>query len=242
MRIVAIVQARMGSTRLPGKVMLLLAGKPVIQRVIERLQRAEILSEIVIATTTTDKDDVIVELCSSLGVKCYRGSEDDVLDRYYWAAKTAEADVVVRITSDCPLIDPTIVDQIVRGFLERMDRVDYANNGYPKKTFPRGLDVEVFSFSALKRAWNEDDSPRFREHVTPYLYMHPDKFKIWCMEGERDLSRHRWTLDTPEDYKLISFIFDYFGDSAFLLEDVLVLLEHHPEWSLINADVQQKEV
>jgi len=164
MRIVAIIQARMGSTRLPGKVLLDLAGEPVLARVVNRTQRATMLDEIVIATTTESRDEAIVELCSSRDWAYFRGSEDDVLDRYYQAAKKHHAEVVVRITSDCPLIEPEIIDLVIWKFLEE-DSLDYVSNILSPRTFPRGLDVETMTFEALKRAWQEDKNPAWREHV-----------------------------------------------------------------------------
>ena len=241
MKVVAIIQARMGSTRLPGKVLLELAGEPMLVRVVNRTLRAMTLDEIIIATTTEAKDEVIVELCTSHGWAYFRGSEDDVLDRYYQAAKEHRADIVVRITSDCPLIEPEIIDLVVREFLKE-GKIDYASNNLPPRTFPRGLDVEVMSFEVLECAWCEDNNPAWREHVTPYIYRHPDKFRLKGVYNDRDLSYMRWTVDTWEDLEFVRQIYNYFGHDRFSWHEVLTLLKDHPEWLDINKHVQQKEV
>jgi len=242
MRVVAIIQARMGSTRLPGKVLLDLAGEPVLARVVNRTQRATTLDEIVIATTTESRDEAIVELCSSRGWAHFRGSEDDVLDRYYQAAKKHHADIVVRITSDCPLIEPEIIDKVVQEFLERQPEVDYASNTWPQRTFPRGLDTEVMRIDVLERAWREDHNPAWREHVTPYIYRNPDRFRLHNVINPVDYSAMRWTVDTPEDLAFVRRIYDYFGHDRFSWREVLKVLEEHPEWMEINRHVQQKVI
>ena len=241
MRVIAIIQARMGSTRLPGKVLLDLAGEPVLARVVNRTQRATTLDEIVIATTTESRDEAIVELCSSRGWAHFRGSEDDVLDRYYQAAKKHHADIVVRITSDCPLIEPEIIDLVVQELLKD-GSLDYVSNTLPPRTFPRGLDVEAMTFKTLERAWQEDKNPAWREHVTPYIYRAPEKFRLKAVTNEKDLSHMRWTIDTWEDLEFVRRIYNHFGHDYFSWHDVLDLLEEHPEWLEINKNVKQKEV
>jgi spore coat polysaccharide biosynthesis protein SpsF len=241
MRVVAIIQARMGSTRLPGKVLLGLAGEPMLARVVNRSQRAEMLDDVVVATTTKPADEAIVELCAARGWPCFRGSEDDVLDRYYRAAVRYQADVVVRITSDCPLIEPEIVDRIVREFLEN-GPLDYASNRLPPRTFPRGQEVDVVAFDALEVAWREDDNPAWREHVTPYIYRHPEKFRIRAVVNDVDYSSMRWTVDTSEDLDFARRIYNHFGHDRFSWQEVLAVLERHPEWLEINRHVVQKEV
>jgi spore coat polysaccharide biosynthesis protein SpsF len=241
MKIVAIIQARMGSTRLPGKVMMDLFGEPVLVRDVNRLQRSELLDEIAIATTTLSADDQIVSLCKERGWQYFRGDENDVLDRYYQAAWTFNADVIVRITSDCPMIETEIVDRLIREFLARPD-IDYASNTLPPRTFPRGLDTEVMTFEALERAWMEDKDPKLREHVTPYIYRNPNKFKIQSVVNDTDLSFHRWTLDTPEDLAFIRTVYEYFGNDDFTWTDVVEYLEKHPEVSKINSEIQQKAI
>lgn len=241
MKTVAIVQARMGSTRLPGKVMMDLLGEPVLVRDVNRLRRSTLLNEIVIATTTLPADDRIVSLCKEWGWKYFQGDENDVLDRYYRAARSCHADVIVRITSDCPMIDPQIVDQIVKAFLETPG-VDYVSNTLPPRTFPRGLDTEVMTFAALERAWKEDNDPKLREHVTPYIYRNPEKFQIRAFTSDKDLSFHRWTLDTPDDLLFIRTVYEHFGSDRFTWADVLEYLTRHPEVMKINSDVQQKAI
>ena len=242
MKTVAIIQARMGSTRLPGKVLLDLAGEPMLARVVHRVQRARSLQEVMVATTVQPGDDAIVQLCAAHGWPCARGSQDDVLDRYYQAALASQADIVVRITSDCPLIEPEVIDQVVGALLAGQPEVDYASNVQPPRTFPRGLDIEVLRFDALERAWREDVDPAWREHVTPYLYRHPERFRIHGVFNAVDLSHLRWTVDTPEDLELVRRIYDYFDDDAFSWHDVLALLEQHPDWLEINRTVEQKAV
>jgi spore coat polysaccharide biosynthesis protein SpsF len=203
-----IVQTRVGSTRLPGKVMLDLCGKPVIGHVIDRLKQSRVLDEIIIATTTLERDKVIVEQAKKNEVKWFCGSEDDVLSKYYYAAKENNLDVVVRVTSDCPLIDPTILDDVVDFYMRNNYKlVTNAGTDLNQRTFPRGLDVEVFSFSALEYAFNNAQKSYQREHVTPYLYeMYFDS--IHHYKNDTDYSNFRWTLDTDEDYALISAIYD----------------------------------
>ena len=242
MKIAAIIQARMGSTRLPGKVLMELAGEPMLARVINRTRRATTLHEVVIATTTEPADESIVELCAARTWPCFRGSEYDVLNRYYRAAMRHQADVVVRITSDCPLIEPEIVDRVVREFLELQPEVDYACNVLPRRTFPRGLDTEVMRFDVLEQAWREDRNTAWREHVTPYIQRNPDLFHIHGVTNEVDYSHMRWTVDTPEDLAFVRCIYDHFGHDRFSWRDVLVILEEHPEWLEINQHVKQKVI
>ena len=240
MNIVAIIQARMGSSRLPGKVSMDLGGETVLGRVVRRLQRSRHISKIVVATTTVPADEVIVAECDRLEVLCFRGSEHDVLDRYYQAARANAADAVVRITSDCPLIDPELVDETVEVF--RDEHADYASNVFPR-TYPRGLDTEVFSFDALDRAWREAREAHQREHVTPYLYEHPQIFKLASLSGAADYSRYRWTLDTREDLELLRAIYSRFdGRDDFSWKEVLRLMEREPELAELNSQVLQKSV
>jgi spore coat polysaccharide biosynthesis protein SpsF len=241
MSVIAIIQARLGSTRLRGKVLLELAGAPVLARVVNRCRRAATLDDVLVATTILAADDPIAALCRARNWQSFRGQENDVLDRYYHAALQHRAEVVVRITSDCPLIDGEVIDLAVRTFLS--DGVlDYASNSLSPRTFPRGLDVEVFSFEALSRAWREDHNPAWREHVTPYIYRHPEKFRLLSVVNETDLSSMRWTVDTPEDLVFVRKIYDHFGHDAFSWREVLDLLERHPDWLAINRGVIQKEV
>lgn len=239
MKVIAIIQARMGSTRLPSKVLKNLGGQPMLAHVVNRTRRVKTLDAVVVATTTQLADDVIAYLCKEQDWPCFRGSEDDVLDRYYRAASIFRADVVVRITSDCPLIEPEIIDRVVNKLLSCYPEVDYVSNSLVR-TFPRGLDVEVIGFSALKKAWQEDDNLAWREHVTPYIYRHPEKFKIRNVANDRDYSYMRWTVDTPEDLTFARNIYDYFKNDTFTWIEVLRLLGKYPEWLGINRHVQQK--
>lgn len=241
MKVVAIIQARMGSTRLPGKVLLDLSGEPMLVRVVNRCRRATTVDQVIIATTTETRDEAIVDLCDSRGWACFRGSEDDVLDRYFQAARKHHAEVVVRITSDCPLIEPEIIDLTVREFLQD-GTLDYVSNTLPPRTFPRGLDVEVMTFKALERAWQEDGNPAWREHVTPYIYHHPEEFALRTVTNDHDYSHMRWTVDTPEDLAFARRVYDHFGHDRFSWREVIALLEEHPEWLEINRHIQQKEV
>jgi len=239
-RVVAIIQAHMGSTRLRGKVLLDLAGEPMLARVVSRTRRAKTLDEVVVATTVQPADEASVRLCSERGWFCFRGSEEDVLDRYYRAAVAYKVDVVVRITSDCPLIEPEVVDRVVREFLERQPEVDYACNTLPRRTFPRGLDTEVMRFDVLEQAWRKDDNPAWREHVTPYIRRNPDLFRMHGIMNKVDYSYMRWTVDTPKDLAFARCIYNHFGHDRFSWREVLAVLEEHPEWLKINQHVQQK--
>lgn len=236
MKTVAIIQARTGSTRLPGKVFLQLAGEPMLTRVIQRVQQAQSVSAVVVATTTMPGDQAIVDLCKHLAVPVYRGSEDDVLDRYYRTACLHEADTVIRITSDCPLIDPTVIDDAVEAFISGDPAPDYVTT----HQFPRGLDTEVFSMSALERAWNEDRNPKWREHVTAYLYRHPELFNVVTLSCPDDHSSLRWTVDTPQDFELARCIYDHFRNDRFGWLEVLSHLQLHPALMQLNRDVVQK--
>lgn len=239
MKALIIVQARMTSTRLPGKVLLPLAGEPMLARLIERLRRVRRANGIVVATTTNATDDPIAALCAQLGVPCHRGSEQDVLSRYADAARLYGADVVVRITADCPLIDPALIDQLIETYEEGDS--DYVSNMLPP-TWPYGMAVEVFSAAALAQAHAEATQAAEREHVTPFLYWHPERYRLRNVASPVDLSRHRWTVDTPEDYELVRRLFDHLMPTQpqFIQADVLALLDQHPDWIAINQHVRQK--
>lgn len=243
MKIIIISQARMTSTRLPGKVLKEVLGKSLLEYHIERLLQVELADKLVIATTTNDTDQPIVELCEKLGVAYYRGSEEDVLSRYYEAAAQFGADVVIRVTSDCPLIDPGVVDKVIGMYIDNRDTYDYVSNAL-KRTYPRGLDTEVFSMATLEKAYKEAREQPEREHVTPYVYRHPELFRLANCGGSADYSQHRWTVDTPEDFELIRLILEelYPVNERFTWLDVLELLSKHSEWVEINAGVEQKEV
>jgi spore coat polysaccharide biosynthesis protein SpsF len=238
MKTVAIIQARMGSTRLPGKVLMDVAGETMLARVMHRVRRARLIDELLVATTDRPADDAIVAECRKCSVPVSRGDQDDVLDRYFRAAQLAKAEIVVRITSDCPLIDPEITDKTIAAFLEA--RPDYASNTLVR-TYPRGLDTEVISVAALARAWQEARKPYEREHVTPYIYEHPAEFKVLSVTGDADYSAHRWTVDTPEDLEFVRAIYARFkGNMTFLWRDVLDLLDREPGLMDLNRSVVQK--
>lgn len=239
MNIVAIIQARMSSVRLPGKVLLPLAGKPVLEHVVTRLKECKTLNNIVIATSLSNNDDVISSWCEASQIHCFRGSLKDVLDRYYKAATEVKADVVVRVTADCPLIDPKIVDEIVTNFV--MDDFDGFSLG---GEFPDGLDCQVFKISALEKAWKEATLPSDREHVGTYIEKtHPELFKLGYLKKFQGLSHHRWTLDEPRDYLFLQSIFDtlYDKQKIFHTNDILELLDRQPQLMKINAGIIRNE-
>jgi spore coat polysaccharide biosynthesis protein SpsF len=238
MRVVAIVQARMGSTRLPGKALKDLGGETVLARVVNRTRRATLVDEVVVATSVLPADDAIARECEGLKVSCFRGDELDVLDRYYRAAQKFAADAIVRITADCPLIDPELIDATIRSRLDQ--KADYASNSLVR-SYPRGLDVEVFTADALARAWSAAKEEYQRIHVTPYLYENPKSFKVISTAEEMDHSNYRWTLDTAEDLELLRAVYKHFGnrDSIRWIE-VLDLMEAQPELGALNSHVRQK--
>lgn len=242
MKTIAIIQARMGSTRLPGKVLKKVLGKTLLEYQLERVQRSSFIDKIVVATTVKESDDVLVALCNRLNIPVYRGSEVDVLARYYEAAVESKADVVVRLTSDCPLIDSAVVDGVIQLYLDSPD-VDYASNAL-KRTFPRGLDTEVFSFDALEESFHHARKQSEREHVTPFIHQQPHKFKMVNFSYHTDVSHHRWTVDTKEDFELIRRIIEalYSENHTFTMQDVLDLLEQHSSWVKLNAHIEQKKL
>lgn len=242
MNIVAIIQARMSSSRLPGKVMLDIAGKPMLSWVVERVRRSKRIQMVGVATTTDPSDDALAQYCQTQGYTCYRGNLFDVLDRYYQAALKFQADVVVRITADCPLIDAEVVDQTINELLA--NGADFSANRLPppwKRTFPIGLDTEVCTFAALERAWKEAREPFEREHVMPYLYDQEGRFNVRVVNHDPDYGAMRWTVDTPQDIQLVREIYKRFdGREYFGWEEVLRLFEQEPELAGINADVRHK--
>ncbi|MDO8521851.1 MAG: glycosyltransferase family protein [bacterium] len=243
--IAAIIQARMSSTRLPGKVMLDLAGEPLLYRVVERVRRAE-CSEVVVATSVDASDDPVAELCNERGIKLYRGALDDVLDRYARAAQAFSADTIIRITSDCPLIDPDIIDRCIEAY--RGGHYDYVSSCRGNEsTFPRGLDVEAFSRKALEKAASEAKEPYEREHVTPYIWENKKNiFSIGpVIEALQKYRRnYRLTVDYPEDYSLMQKIYQQFYRPGNIIHvpDVLSFLDTKPEWVALNANCTQKPV
>ena len=239
-KIVAIIQARMGSTRLPGKVMMDLVGKPMLWHVINRVKPAKMLNDIVIATTALNEDKQILELASEMGIKSYAGGEDDVLDRYYQAAIIYKADVIVRITADCPLIDPNVIDRAIEFYLNH--DFDYISTAI-EPTYPDGLDTEILSFGVLKRAWKEATLASEREHVTPYIWKNPQLFKIKNLENDKDLSYMRWSVDEERDLEFVREIYKrlYKEGEMFYMGNVLNLLKKHPELMDINKGIIRDE-
>jgi spore coat polysaccharide biosynthesis protein SpsF len=268
---IAIIQARMASSRLPDKVLLDIAGKPMLAWVVERTQRAQNLAEVIVATTTDPSDDAVQALCQERGYPVYRGSAFDVLDRYYQAARQHGADIVVRITSDCPLIDPGLIDEAVATFTGsegsesravRRDALlataasplasplspfpyDFVANRLPPpwgRTYPVGLDIEVCSFSGLEQAWSEANQPHQREHVMPFFYEQPERFRIRLLNHKFDYGELRWTVDTPQDLELLRSIAAHFdGRDDFTWLEVLEFVKDNPGVAQINAFVQPKD-
>jgi glutamate-1-semialdehyde 2,1-aminomutase len=238
MRLVAIVQARMGSTRFPRKVMQPIGETPMVGVLLKRLSKARCLDEIVLATSDDIRNDAMADYVAGEGYAVFRGSENDVLDRYYLAAKEAGAGVVARITGDCPLIDPEVVDAVCERYLA--GSADYASNISPP-TFPDGLDTEVFSFAALEQAWRDAASGPEREHVTPYI-RESGKFRTVNLSNEVDLSAERWTVDEPADLALVRRIFEHFRPRLdFSWKEVVALREVHPDWFMTNKNIGRNE-
>lgn len=241
MNMVAIIQARMGSTRLPGKVMKKIFGKSILEHVVRRTSACEGINNIVIATTALEQDQVIVEEAKRLGVDVFCGAEHDVLDRYYQAAIKYKADSIMRITSDCPIIDAAILSKMIT--IYHNSDFDYVSNTL-KRSFPRGLDAEIFSMESLKNAYQNADNEELKEHVTPYIYLNPDQFSIYHYESKEDYSMYRWTLDTEEDWILINKIYEslYVEGELFSWKKGIELMNQKPELPKINLHVEQKKI
>ncbi len=264
-RVVAIIQARMGSSRLPGKVLKDIAGQPMLARVYARTSHSATVDQTLVATTLETADDPIAEYCDFSGIPFNRGSQFDVLDRYYQAALQAKADVVVRITADCPVIDPTLIDDVVNiltgkeGKEEPGSEFDFAANRLPPpwhRTYPIGLDVEACTFRALKEAWSKGKAPQHREHVMPYLYegvelasvsrkletgLSPRGYKIALLYHSTDFGEYRWTVDTAEDLEFMRQVYSRFnGRDDFSWKDILDLVHNEPRLMEINAGVKHK--
>ena len=234
-RTIAILQARMSSSRLPGKVLRPLGGRPMLARQIERVRRARLLDNLVVATSVEASDDAIAEFCAREKVDCHRGSLDDVLARFHGAARAfGPTDHVVRLTGDCPLSDPTIIDACVA--LHLANGADYTSNAFDRN-YPDGLDVEVVRFAALERIAREATEPYEREHVTPRLYRNPQTFSLDALKAPRDLSALRWTVDTPADFAFVERVFAELDavKPAFGWLDVLALVNARPDIAAINA-------
>jgi len=240
--VIAIVQARMGSSRLPGKVLLDIGGEAMLYRVVVRARRARSIGQVVVATTTDSKDDPVEVFCKSKGFPCFRGDPFDVLDRYFQAARLFGASTIVRLTADCPMIEPAEIDRIVQAFFQA--NVDFAANRLPppwKRTTPIGMDTEVVSLKALSLAWQKAEEKYAREHVMPYLYEKTGRFQVLLVDHEPDLGYLRLTVDTPEDLALARKIYQYFDNSDdFSLTEILDFLKDSPELLDINAGIKHK--
>lgn len=248
MKVVAIIQARMGSSRLPGKVMMSIVGKPVLWHVVDRVKRAKLIDQVVVATSTNPKDKKIVEFCEKNNIEVFKGSENDVLDRYYQCAKKYHAKYIIRITSDCPLIDPKLIDRLIAKFFnEEADHMGIATGAgisFDKiNKYPQGYDAAIFSFKALEKAWERAKDTVDREHVTVYIWQRPNDFKLGKpLTPPKDYSNYRLTVDWPEDLKLIRTIYEklYIKNKHFMFQDVIKLLKLYPTFAIINKKYLDK--
>lgn len=242
MKTVAIIQARLGSTRLPQKIQRDIEGKTMLERVVARVEQSELTDEVVIATTELPSDQPLVDFCRQRSWSVFRGSENDVLSRYVGAATAFLADRIVRITSDCPLIDSGLIDEVIQ--VSRLEKgVDYCCNFYPQRRYPRGLECEVLTRECLHRIDRLAKAPEFREHVTLFAYRNARLFSIGSVTGENDFSHLRWTVDTEEDMQLVRAIYRHFaelGQKSFDWKDIIAAFETHPQWYQINHHVLQK--
>lgn len=238
--ILAILQARVSSTRLPGKVLKPILGLPMVLRQIERLKRAQSINRLLVATSVGPEDDALASLCSEHGIACYRGSLSDVLDRYYQAARPWAPRHVMRLTGDCPLTDPEILDRLAA--LHLSAGCDYSSTAL-EPTFPDGLDAELLTYQALETAWKEASLSSQREHVTPFLYQHPERFSIRTLKHDVDLSALRWTVDEPSDLEFVTRIYEgiYPSKPDFGMTDVLAFLERHPDLAELNQEFERNE-
>lgn len=238
--ILAIIQARMGSTRFPGKILMEIDGKPLLQYQIDRIKESLLLDRIVVATSTVRRDDVIEEFCIKNDINCFRGSENDVLNRYYNCARKFNASIVVRLTADCPLIDPKIIDETISLFLE--SKVDFAANTAPPETsmYPEGVDVEVFSYHALSRAERECENSLDREHVTLYFWRYNENFSTIQLKRDTDVSKYRITIDYAEDFAVMEFLISELKrqNKYGYLDDIVAILNENPEIRKLNSDYQ----
>jgi len=235
----AIIQARMGSTRLPGKIMYNVCGESLLSLMIKRIKNAKKLDKIIIATTNNPNDDVIVNFCKSNKIDFFRGSEHDVLSRYYETAKKFQSNIIIRLTSDTPLLDPKTIDSVVEQY--EKNNYDYVSNQFPfPRTYPDGTNVEVFSFNLLKEMYEKAKNPSDREHVTTFVSMQPKLFKIFRVDYPKDISKYRFNLDYDVDYQLIKKVYEefYSTNPHFTLEDIILWLEKNPNIFKLNADIK----
>ena len=236
---VGVIQARMGSSRLPGKVLSDIAGRPMLAHVIERTAQIDEIDEVVVATTDLPEDEVVLEVAREFGAGAFAGSPSDVLDRYYLAAKQYEADVVMRVTADCPLLDPIVGDHVTSFY--KHGQIDYCGNLLPP-TYPDGVNIEIVSFRALEKSWNHTTLSSDREHVTTYIRTHPDEFSIINVESPENMSHMRWTVDEPADLEFIRQVFSHLrpaaGETPGVVE-VLKVLAENPELALLNTGFER---
>ena len=241
--VTTIIQARMSSTRFPGKVLREILGKPMLWHLLNRVKKSGLIKKIVVATSTKEIDQPILGIARDCGVESFAGSEEDVLDRYYQAAKKFFADPIVRITADCPLIDPQVSDKVIEYYLRNNGDIDYACNVAPP-TYPDGLDTEVFSFAALEKAWKEAKKQTEREYVTSYIWKNKQIFRQLNVACAADLSHMRWTVDEEKDFLFVTEIYKGLGksgDSVFYMEDILDFLKTRPEIAAINQGIGRNE-
>jgi len=238
--ILAILQARMSSSRLPGKVMSPVLGRPMIERQIERLRRSKRIDQLIVATSTHQEDNVLETLCKRIGIFCFRGNLKNVLGRFYQAAKPFKPEHIIRLTGDCPLVDPALIDELVDFYLER--RCDYASN-CQEPSLPDGLDAEIFSFSVLEETWREAILPSHQEHVTSFILAHPERYRIGHYKYHRDLSNLRWTVDELEDLEFVRRVYEklYPANPEFKTEDVVALLDREPDLLEINKHFKRND-
>jgi len=240
-RVVAIIQARMTSSRLPGKVLAGLGGQPVLAWVVRRAGRTQGIDQVVVATSIAAEDDAVAAFCKEQDYACSRGSLFDVLDRYRQAAREYDAEVIVRLTGDCPLIDPGMLADNLRTFLDTKPSLDFAANRLPgERTIPIGLDAEFCTMAALETAWREAQKPYQREHVMPFFYEHAHRFRILHIKHIPEHGHYRWTVDTPEDLELLREVVSHFKDDEFSWKEVLALFQEKPQLARINASVGHK--
>ena len=238
MKPIVIIQVRMGSTRLPGKVLKKLNGITVLESLLNQLNYSKLLNDKIIATTSNSEDDVIVNFCKSKEIKCFRGSQDDVLDRYYNCAKKFSINTIIRITSDCPLMDPQVIDDVIDFYLK--NSYDYVNNFY-KRTYPYGNDVEIFSIKVLEKVWEKATKLSEREHVTPYIYNNPDEFSLGWIENKENLSEFHWTIDRREDLIFVQNIFKKISKRPILMKDIIDVIKDDPSLLEINKNTNPNE-
>lgn len=240
MKILAIIQARTGSTRLPGKSILKILDKPMLERVIDRVSKSKLISDLIVATTINKEDLKIVKICANKGIRIYCGSEDDVLDRFYQAAKNVKPENVVRITADCPLMDYKVIDRVIKHHLNT--NADYTSNVL-KESFPDGEDVEIFKYDALRESALNAKLASEREHVTLYIRNNPEKYKLENVENDIDLSSKRWTVDNKEDFDFIEELYVALGrkDEFFGMEVTLDYLKNHKKLESINHHIERNQ-